>query len=206
MKNQVPPFRKRGAFCLAYRSKASLSGDFMLLSRNTTTFTVLYLFVVGIVLVLHQPPAKAQSEAATPLALCPDCGAKLGTTPMSPRHTPSSPPKVEQTTPKQTPSPYNTKLFALPLPQNLNAKQREIALSILTEAEPRLTTLHKDLSQTLLELHNLSYASDTPPDALGVLGSRLVRLRNEILKELRSISQRIEQQAGFNPGWGLRKF
>lgn len=207
LKNQVSALpEEERIFSLASCSKPSLSGDFMLLSKNTTPLIVLYVFVVGIVLVLHQPTAKARSEAASPPARCPDCGAPLGTVPMSARHAASPSEKGEQAPLKQAPSPYNTKLFALPLPQNLNAEQREAALAILAEAEPRLTALHRDLSQTLLELHNLSYASDTPPDALGILGSKLVRLRNQIFKELRAISQKMEQQAGFNPGWGIRKF
>lgn len=40
----------------------------------------------------------------------------------------------------------------------------------MREAEPYLTVIHIQLRQTLVELHNLSFASDTPPDALAVIG------------------------------------
>ena len=74
----------------------------------------------------------------------------------------------------------------------------------MREAEPQLTVLHMKLRQTLVELHNLSFASDTPPDALAVIGRRLIRLRAEAMRELQRLSARMEKMAGFNPGWGSR--
>lgn len=97
------------------------------------------------------------------------------------------------------------KLFAMPLPQNLTPTQRQIALELMREAEPRLSVMHEQLRATLEELHNLSFASDTPPDALANLGKKLVRLRNDILLEMRQLSLKMKERAGFNPGWGTRK-
>lgn len=74
----------------------------------------------------------------------------------------------------------------------------------MREAEPYLTVIHIQLRQTLVELHNLSFASDTPPDALAVIGRRLIRLRTEAIRELQRISAQMEKLAGFNPGWGAR--
>ena len=50
----------------------------------------------------------------------------------------------------------------MPLPPNLTPEQQQAALAIMREAEPYLTVIHIQLRQTLVELHNLSFASDTP--------------------------------------------
>lgn len=99
---------------------------------------------------------------------------------------------------------FESRLFAMPLPADLTPRQQQIALAIMREAEPQLTVLHMKLRQTLAELHNLSFASDTPPDALAVIGRRLIRLRAEAMRELQRLSARMETMAGFNPGWGSR--
>ncbi len=99
---------------------------------------------------------------------------------------------------------FENRLFAMPLPQNLTPSQRQIALDLMREAEPRLSAMHAQLRSTLEELHNLSFASDTPPDALATLGRKLVRLRNDIMLEMRRLSLQMKKKAGFNPGWGTR--
>lgn len=99
---------------------------------------------------------------------------------------------------------FGNKLFAMPLPQDLTPSQRQIALELMQEAEPRLSVLYAQLSTTLEELHNLSFASDTPPDALANLGRKLVTLRKDILSEMRRLSLQMKKKAGFNPGWGTR--
>ena len=99
---------------------------------------------------------------------------------------------------------FESRLFAMPLPPNLTPEQQQAALAIMREAEPYLTVIHIQLRQTLVELHNLSFASDTPPDALAVIGRRLIRLRTEAIRELQRISAQMEKLAGFNPGWGAR--
>ncbi|MFR3457866.1 MAG: hypothetical protein ACLTTU_05615 [Bilophila wadsworthia] len=96
----------------------------------------------------------------------------------------------------------SSRLFAMP-PPNLTPNTAGRAL-IMREAEPYLTVIHIQLRQTLVELHNLSFASDTPPDALAVIGRRLIRLRTEAIRELQRISAQMEKLAGFNPGWGAR--
>ena len=91
------------------------------------------------------------------------------------------------------------------LPVMLHIREaHDDALAIMREAEPYLTVIHIQLRQTLVELHNLSFASDTPPDALAVIGRRLIRLRTEAIRELQRISAQMEKLAGFNPGWGAR--
>lgn len=92
-----------------------------------------------------------------------------------------------------------------PLPAKLTVQQQRVVFDVITEAEPRLIALHAQLRQTLEGLHNLSFCSDTPPDALSALGRELIRLRGELLIELRALSTRLEKQAGFNPGWGSRR-
>ncbi len=90
------------------------------------------------------------------------------------------------------------------MPGSRPATDQQAALAIMREAEPYLTVIHIQLRQTLVELHNLSFASDTPPDALAVIGRRLIRLRTEAIRELQRISAQMEKLAGFNPGWGAR--
>lgn len=99
---------------------------------------------------------------------------------------------------------FESRLFAMPLPADLTPRQQRIALAIMREAEPSLTVLHRQLRQTLVELHNLSFASDTPPDALAALGRRLILLREKAMRELQRVSAQMEKLAGFNPGWGSR--
>ena len=99
---------------------------------------------------------------------------------------------------------FESRLFAMPLPSDLTPEQQQAALAIMREAEPCLTVIHMQLRQTLTELHNLSFASDTPPDALAVIGRKLIRLRAEAMRELQRLSSQMEKIAGFNPGWGMR--
>lgn len=98
---------------------------------------------------------------------------------------------------------FGDKLFLLPA--NLTLHQQRIAFGIIAESESRLIVLHTQLRDTLNALHNLSFDSDTPIDALPVLGRELIRLRGELLKELQNISLQLEKKAGFNPGWGARR-
>lgn len=98
---------------------------------------------------------------------------------------------------------FGDKLFLLPA--NLTLHQQDIAFTVIAEAEPRLIVLHAQLSETLNALHNLSFDSDTPVDALPALGRELIRLRGELLKELQNISLQLEKKVGFNPGWGSRR-
>lgn len=95
--------------------------------------------------------------------------------------------------------------FFLPLPENLRPEQRKAALAIIAEAEPRLSALHREMSNTLVKLHDLSFAEDTPPEELGILGRKLVGTRNAILMELKTLCEKLEHETGFNPGWGSRR-
>lgn len=95
--------------------------------------------------------------------------------------------------------------FILPLPSTLSPEQYETAKAILTEAEPRLTALRHQMNAILSELHNLSFAVDTPPEELGILGRRLVGARNAIVEELQRVCHRLEQEAGFNPQVEFRR-
>ena len=123
-----------------------------------------------------------------------------------PGFSPDTPSKCPALAPQRThdTSRFESRLFAMPLPPNLTPEQQQAALAIMREAEPYLTVIHIQLRQTLVELHNLSFASDTPPDALAVIGRRLIRLRTEAIRELQRISAQMEKLAGFNPGWGAR--
>lgn len=96
-------------------------------------------------------------------------------------------------------------VFFLPLPANLPPEQRKAALAVIEEAEPKLTALHQQMSSTLMELHNLSFAEDTPPEQLTTLGRKLVTTRNAILLELKALCGKLERNAGFNPGWGSQR-
>ena len=91
----------------------------------------------------------------------------------------------------------------MPLPTNLTPEQQQAALAIMREAEPYLTVIHIQLRQTLVELHNLSFASDTPPDAWPSSGAGSSAAYRAI-RELQRISAQMEKLAGFNPGWGAR--
>ena len=104
--------------------------------------------------------------------------------------------------PERANSRFESRLFAMPLPADLTPQQQQIALAAMRKAEPYLTVLHTQLRQTLMELHNLSFASDTPPDALPMLGRKLMQIRTDVLCELQRLSGEIEHNAGFNPGWG----
>lgn len=95
--------------------------------------------------------------------------------------------------------------FFLPLPPGLPLEQQRTARTIIAEAEPRIRELHQQMSETLLQLHNLSFAPETPPEELGILGRRLVAARNAIIEELKSLSARLEKEAGFDPGWDSRR-
>ena len=123
-----------------------------------------------------------------------------------PGFTPDDPAGCQPLAPvqKHDTSRFESRLFAMPLPADLTPEQQKAALAIMREAEPCLTIIHIQLRQTLAELHNLSFASDTPPDALAVIGRKLIRLRAEALCELQRISAQMEKIAGFNPGWGTR--
>ena len=99
-------------------------------------------------------------------------------------------------------NPFENKLFAMPLPPDLSREQRQIALRLMQEARPRLSRLHDQLCTTLKELHNISFAADTPPDALIALGRQLVQIRGAILQEMQRLSLLVEKEAHFNPNWG----
>ena len=102
-------------------------------------------------------------------------------------------------------APAAPETFVLPLPSNLSPEQYETAKAILAEAEPRLTELRQQMNAILLELHNLSFAVDTPPEELGILGRRLVGARNAIVEEVQRVCHRLEQEAGFNPKVEFRR-
>lgn len=102
-------------------------------------------------------------------------------------------------------SPAAPDMFVLPLPSGLSPEQSSAAKKIIAEAEPRLTALRREMNATLFELHNLSFAVDTPPEELGILGRRLVTTRNAILEALQQLCRRLEQEAGFNPGLEFRR-
>ncbi len=105
---------------------------------------------------------------------------------------------------KTSPS-RNPQGFSLPLPPDLPLEQQQTALIIIGEVEPRIRELHQQMRETLLQLHNLSFAPETPPEELGILGRRLVAARNAIIEEIQHLSARLEKEAGFDPGWDSRR-
>ena len=155
-------------------------------TENRFCLPLFYLIVLGVALSVLSCPDKAFAEDAS-------SGVHEG----QPRQAPKGLQAHDG-------SRFDSRLFAMPLPQNLTPEQQQAALAIMREAEPCLTVIHIQLRQTLTELHNLSFASDTPPDALAVIGRKLIRLRTEAIRELQRISAQMEKLAGFNPGWGTR--
>ena len=173
-------------------------------TENRFCLPLFYLIVLGVALSVLSCPDKAFAEDAS-------SGVHEGLPPSRmpeafPGFSPDAPSKCPALTPQQAHdgSRFDSRLFAMPLPQNLTPEQQQAALAIMREAEPCLTVIHIQLRQTLTELHNLSFASDTPPDALAVIGRKLIRLRTEAIRELQRISAQMEKLAGFNPGWGTR--
>ena len=183
-----------------------------LYTDTRTCLPLVRLLVLGVSLTVWNGPAKAfagssssvtggQAHQARPAdssaARAPE--AFPGFSPDEPGKCPALAPMSGHST-----SRFESRLFAMPLPADLTPQQQQAALAVMREAEPYLTVLHMQLRQTLVELHNLSFASDTLPDALAVIGRRLIRLRNEAARELQRVSNRMEKLAGFNPGWGTR--
>lgn len=181
-------------------------------TENRFCLPLFYLIVLGVALSIWICPDKAFATAPLPEFTttsrgrlpkgCPLPGCRR----LSPGFSPDTPSKCPALAPQRThdTSRFESRLFAMPLPPNLTPEQQQAALAIMREAEPYLTVIHIQLRQTLVELHNLSFASDTPPDALAVIGRRLIRLRTEAIRELQRISAQMEKLAGFNPGWGAR--
>ena len=181
-------------------------------TENRFCLPLFRLIILGVALSVWSGPGKAFATGAS-------SGVQEGQAPQAPEESPSSRmpeafPGFSPDTPSKCPglapqrthdtSRFESRLFAMPLPANLTPEQQQAALAIMREAEPYLTVIHIQLRQTLVELHNLSFASDTPPDALAVIGRRLIRLRSEAIRELQRISIQMEKLAGFNPGWGAR--
>ena len=146
-------------------------------TENRFCLPLFYLIVLGVALSIWICPDKAFAT-----------GASSGVHDDQPRQAPEGLP------PSRMPEAF----------PGFSPEQQQAALAIMREAEPYLTVIHIQLRQTLVELHNLSFASDTPPDALAVIGRRLIRLRTEAIRELQRISAQMEKLAGFNPGWGAR--
>ena len=88
------------------------------------------------------------------------------------------------------------------LPEGLTPSQRETALKVMAEAEPRLRVLEDRLYAIMAELRSLSFSENTPQDVLITLGRELVETRDLLLLEAQNMNKRLEQEAGFNPGWG----
>lgn len=181
-------------------------------TENRFCLPLFYLIVLGVALSILSCPDKAFATAPLPEFTkasrgrlpkgCPLPGCRR----LSPDSLRIRLPNARALAPQRThdTSRFESRLFAMPLPPNLTPEQQQAALAIMREAEPYLTVIHIQLRQTLVELHNLSFASDTPPDALAVIGRRLIRLRTEAIRELQRISAQMEKLAGFNPGWGAR--
>ncbi len=187
-------------------------GFMQIYTENRFCLPLFCLIVLGVALSVLSCPDKAFAEDASsgvhegqprqaPKGLPPSRMPEA-----FPGFSPDAPSKCPALAPQQAHdgSRFDSRLFAMPLPQNLTPEQQQAALAIMREAEPCLTVIHIQLRQTLTELHNLSFASDTPPDALAVIGRKLIRLRTEAIRELQRISAQMEKLAGFNPGWGTR--
>ena len=159
-------------------------------TENRFCLPLFYLIVLGVALSIWICPDKAFAT-----------GASSGVHDDQPRQAPEGlpPSRMPEAFPGFSPD-TPSKCPAL-APQRTHDTSR---FAIMREAEPYLTVIHIQLRQTLVELHNLSFASDTPPDALAVIGRRLIRLRTEAIRELQRISAQMEKLAGFNPGWGAR--
>lgn len=183
--------------------------------ENRFCLPLFRLIILGVALSVWICPGKAFATGASsgvqegPARQAPE-GPPSSRMPEAPEAFPGFSPDTPSKCPALAPqrnhdtSRFESRLFAMPLPTNLTPEQQQAALAIMREAEPYLTVIHIQLRQTLVELHNLSFASDTPPDALAVIGRKLIRLRTEAIRELQRISAKMEKLAGFNPGWGAR--
>ena len=152
-------------------------------TENRFCLPLFYLIVLGVALSIWICPDKAFATGASsgvhddqprqaPEGLPPSRMPEA-----FPGFSPDTPSKCPALAPQRThdTSRFESRLFAMPLPPNLTPEQQQAALAIMREAEPYLTVIHIQLRQTLVELHNLSFASDTPPDALAVIGRRLIQ-------------------------------
>lgn len=178
------------------------------LSENSPRLPLFRLIVLGVTLSFWNTPGQAFAEDH-PLREQATHGSRVAKPRMPeafPDFSPDDPAGCQALAPQANheTSRFESRLFALPLPPDLTPEQQKAALALMREAEPYLTVIHMQLRQTLTELHNLSFASDTPPDALAVIGRKLIHLRAEALRELQHLSSQMEKIAGFNPGWGVR--
>ena len=177
-------------------------------TENRFCLPLFYLIVLGVALSIWICPDKAFATGASsgvhddqprqaPEGLPPSRMPEA-----FPGFSPDTPSKCPALAPQRThdTSRFESRLFAMPLPPNLTPEQQQAALAIMREAEPYLTVIHIQLRQTLVELHNLSFASDTPPDALAVIGRRLIRLRTEAIRELQRISAQMDNPST-NRAW-----
>ena len=140
-------------------------------TENRFCLPLFYLIVLGVALSIWICPDKAFATGASsgvhddqprqaPEGLPPSRMPEA-----FPGFSPDTPSKCPALAPQRThdTSRFESRLFAMPLPPNLTPEQQQAALAIMREAEPYLTVIHIQLRQTLVELHNLSFASDTPP-------------------------------------------
>ena len=156
-------------------------------TENRFCLPLFYLIVLGVALSIWICPDKAFATGAS--SGVHDDQPRQAPEGLPPSRMPEAFPGFSRDTPSKCPalapqrthdtSRFESRLFAMPLPPNLTPEQQQAALAIMREA-------------------------DTPPDALAVIGRRLIRLRTEAIRELQRISAQMEKLAGFNPGWGAR--
>ena len=78
----------------------------------------------------------------------------------------------------------------------LTVEQRQIVHSIMSEAQPRLRELRALMREKMQALHAFAYRDDGDENVLSRLGGELQALRDELRKELQTLDERLEREAG----------
>ena len=115
-----------------------------------------------------------------------------------PGFSPDAPSKCPALAPQQAHdgSRFDSRLFAMPLPQTSPPNSSRPHSPSCARPNPVLRVIHIQLRQTLTELHNLSFASDTPPDALAVIGASSSACVPRPYGNCKRISAQMEKLAG----------
>lgn len=81
---------------------------------------------------------------------------------------------------------------------SLSPEQHEKAEIILAETRPQLSRLRAEMQTKMQELKSLSYNNQSDPEDLARLGRDLQQQRDQLLKELRGLDKRLQEEVGGN--------
>lgn len=102
-----------------------------------------------------------------------------------------------------TPIPSIIQQLFMLLPRALTPRQQSEAMTILTEAAPRIAAAQGRLAGILEKLRDLSFSPQSQSDTLSELGQELVVARDALRGELRRVSENLERGIGLNPRWDV---